>query len=80
MALAGILSICHTSNRYESERQLTEIDRLKNEISELRYEAVSAAAERMSMSRQSAVYQLVKKRGIDLEESMKAPGEICIED
>jgi hypothetical protein len=73
------LLVFYIGNRYKSEEQLTTIASLEKEISELRYESITTSAELMSISRQSEVYNLVKEKGLDLHESVKAPQRIFIE-
>lgn len=74
-----LLSIFYIGNRYKCEDQLAQIAQLENEITDLRYEAITSSAELMSISRQSEVSRLVKKRGIPLEESVKAPQRIYLD-
>ena len=74
-----LLAIFYIGNRYKCEDQLAQIAQLEKEITDLRYEAITTNAELMSISRQSEVARLVKKRGIDLEESVKAPQRIYVE-
>lgn len=74
-----LLLIFYIGNRYKCEEQLTEIAKLEKEINDLRYESITTSAELMSVSRQSEVSRLVKARGLDLEESVKAPQRIYID-
>ena len=74
-----LLAIFYIGNRYKCEDQLAHIAQLEKEITDLRYEAITTSAELMSISRQSEVARLVKKRGIPLEESIKAPQRIYLE-
>ena len=73
------LLVFYIGNRYKCETQLTKIERLEKEITDLHYENITTSAELMSKSRQSEVYRTVKDRGIDLNESIKAPQRIYIE-
>ena len=75
-----LLLVFYIGNRYKSEDQLSKIAQLEREINDLRYESITTSAELMSVSRQSEVARLVKKRGIDLKESIKAPQRIYIKD
>lgn len=74
-----LLLVFYIGNRYKCEDQLTKIATLEKEITDLRYESITTSAELMSLSRQSEVCRLVKKRGINLEESVKAPQRIFID-
>ncbi len=73
------LLVFYIGNRYKCEGQLTQIERLEREITDLRYESITTSAELMSLSRQSEVLRLVKDRGLELNESVKAPQRIYIE-
>jgi hypothetical protein len=53
---------------------------LQKEINELRAEAITTSSELMFISKQSEVVKLVKKRGIDLEESVEPPRKIVIKE
>lgn len=74
-----LLLVFYIGNRYKCEDQLTKIAHLEKEITDLRYESTTTSAELMSLSRQSEVCKLVRKRGINLEESVKAPQRISID-
>jgi hypothetical protein len=80
MVFCTFLLIFYIGNRYKCEGQLTQIAKLEKEITDLRYESITSSAELMSISRQSEVCRLVKDRGIDLDESVKAPQRIYIKD
>jgi len=75
----SLLLVFYIGNRYKSEGQLAEIAKLEKEITNLRYESITTSAELMSLSRQSEVLRLVKSRGLDLNESVKAPQRIYID-
>lgn len=79
IVFATLLAIFYIGNRYKCEDQLAHIAKLEKEITDLRYEAITTSAELMSISRQSEVSRLVKQRGIQLEESIKAPQRIYID-
>ena len=72
------LLVFYIGNRYKCENQLTRIEKLEKEITDLHYEIITTSADLMSKSRQSEVYRTVKDRGIDLNESTKAPQRIYI--
>ncbi|MDA3852880.1 MAG: FtsL-like putative cell division protein, partial [Bacteroidales bacterium] len=75
----SLLLVFYIGNRYKCEDQLTSIAQLERQITDLRYESITTSAELMSVSRQSEVSRLVKDRGLNLEESIKAPQRIFIE-
>ncbi len=75
----ALLLVFYIGNRYKCEGQLAQIAKLEKEIKDLRYEQITTSAELMSNSRQSEVYKQVKSRGLDLEESLKAPQRIYVD-
>ncbi len=79
IAFCVSLLIFYIGNRYKCEYQLTKIEKLENDITDLHYENITTSAELMSRSRQSEVTRAIKERGIDLEESIKAPQRIYID-
>lgn len=75
-----ILVFFYIGNRYSSERTISEIARLDKELKELRFESITTASELMSLSRLSAVSNMVKEKGIDLEQSMVPPKKLEVKD
>ncbi len=71
-----ILIFFYIGNRYSSEKTISEIATLEKELKELRFEAITTASELMSMSRLSGVSEMVKQKGIDLEQSMEPPKKL----
>lgn len=76
----AMLMIIQIGNRYKCEGQLKKIARLESELKDLRYESITSSAELMSISRQSKVSKLVKDRGLNLNDPVKAPQRIYIKD
>ena len=70
--LAG-LGVLYIWNGFEREKLHMMKERLEKEVSELRFEAISTAAELMRISTQSNVLQRIRKEGIDLVESKEPP-------
>ncbi|MGL5893684.1 MAG: FtsL-like putative cell division protein [Bacteroidales bacterium] len=60
-------------NRYESQRQMTQIATLKKEIRELRYRSVTHTSEVLGQGRQSQIKRRLKELGVEMEESNKPP-------
>lgn len=71
-----LLAILYIGNRFRTERIISESDKLRKEVINLRSESITTAAELMNISRQTEVARMVKDRGIDLEESVKPPRTI----
>jgi len=70
LALLGSLYI---GNRFHAESLNRRSTKLKIEVRELRAEALSVSAELGDLSKQSEVINLVKQRGLGLEELTEAP-------
>lgn len=68
-----VLGIWYISNGYSTERLHRQRVALEKEVSDLRFESVSAAADLMFMRKQSEVIKRIKKEGLTLEESKEPP-------
>lgn len=70
--LITVLLSIYIANRFHAEKITRESAKMLREVKDLRAEALSTSADLMHISRQSEVYKLVVKKGLDLEE-LKAP-------
>lgn len=75
LALMGTIYI---GNRFHAESLNRRSTRLKIEVRELRAEALSVSAELGDLSKQSEVINLVRRRGLGLEELTEAPYFIVV--
>lgn len=73
IVLLVFLAILYITNRYKNEKIAIEEQQLQEEMKNLRSESITTAAELMRISRQSEVANLVKERGMKLEESTTPP-------
>jgi cell division protein FtsL len=73
IVLLVVLAILYITNRYKNEQIAMEKQQLQEEMKNLRSESITTAAELMRISRQSEVVNLVKERGMELEESTIPP-------
>ena len=71
--LLVFLAILYITNRYKNEKIAIEEQQLQEELKNLRSESITTAAELMRISRQSEVVNLVRERGMELEESTTPP-------
>lgn len=60
IAIVGLCIICSISNRYSCEKSLLEIDRLKAELKDAKYKALSTSSRLTEQSRQSNVLEMLK--------------------
>jgi hypothetical protein len=74
----AILAAIYITNRYDVERITRETSRLQNEIKDLRSEALSTSADLMYISRQSQVHNMIRERGIDLEDLKEPPYKLIV--
>ncbi len=70
--LIMVLIIFYIHNRYECQQQLIEIDKLKKELIDIKYDALTRSSELMEQSRQSRIediYRHQRKRFADFHQS-----------
>ena len=63
------IALFYINNRFTYEAQLRDIDRLKKELIDAKYESLTVSEELMQMSRQSYVIDKLREQGSDLEVS-----------
>jgi len=63
----------YIGNQYRGDRIMREIIEVEKRLKELRTESVSTAFDLMEKSKQTRVIELVKTRGMDLQEAMDPP-------
>ncbi len=73
LVLIAFISI---ANRNHAEKMVIMGNRLQNEVREYRSHSISVSSELMRVSRESEVIRLIKKNGMDLEESMDPPKKL----
>ncbi len=73
-----LLAIMFIANRFNAERVEREIAVLEQEVRDLRAESLSVSADLGSVSRQSEITELVKERGLGLEELREPPYRIVV--
>ncbi len=73
-----ILAFFYIGNRYHAEKVVRESIILQKDLKELRAESITIASELMFISKQSEVSKLVKKRNLNLKESVVPPKKIII--
>jgi hypothetical protein len=77
-AMIVVLAVVFIANRFNAERMEREITALEQEVSDLRAESLSVSADLGSVSRQSEITDLVKERGLGLEELREPPYRIVV--
>ncbi len=72
------LALVYISNGFLTEGSVREINRLNNEIKELRSEYITTKSDLMHHSKQSELVELIKKKDLGLEESFEPPKKIVV--
>jgi hypothetical protein len=67
------LIIAYVSNRYAFQREQVEIQHLRSELNDIKYEALARSGELMEKSRESKIQTFIVEQGSELQLSAKAP-------
>lgn len=73
LILIMILTILYIDNRYTSQQELIEIDRLKKELIDIKYDALTRSSELMEKSRQSRIEEYISTEESHLETATNRP-------
>jgi hypothetical protein len=60
----GILAMFYIGNTYYSEKTFKEIEKIKNELKELRYQSITAKARMLDVGKQTEIAKKVERLGI----------------
>ncbi|AVM52754.1 hypothetical protein JN06_01193 [Bacteroides zoogleoformans] len=71
--LITVLVIVYINNRYECQQQLIEIDNLKKQLTDIKYDALTRSSELMERSRQSRIEEYIATKESDLQTSTHPP-------
>jgi hypothetical protein len=75
LLLVGI-AFFSIANRNHAEKTVIRLSQLQGDVKELRARYISTSSELVRISRQSEVIQLVKRYGLELEESLEPPKKL----
>ena len=73
IVLIVVLFFFYISNRYTCLIKIREIDSLQQQLTEVKYEALSTSAQLTGNTRPSQVEELVKNQGLELEKAITPP-------
>lgn len=73
MVLIMVLILFYIDNRYSCQQQLIELDKLKVELTDVKYDALTRSSELMEKSRQSKIQEYIEKKQSDLEIATTPP-------
>ena len=71
--LIVFLTILYIDNRYSSQQELIEIDRLKKELVDIKYDALTISSELTEKSRQSRIEKYISDKGTPLKTAATPP-------
>jgi hypothetical protein len=67
--LLCVIAIFYIDNRFACEQQIVKINRLKEQLTNAKYESLTTSSVLMQISRQSQVSVEISNKGIDLQPS-----------
>ncbi len=73
LVLIMVFVIFYISNRYSCQQQLIEIDRLEQQLTDIKYDALTRSSELMEKSRQSRIEEYVSTQESDLQTATNPP-------
>ncbi|MBO4985411.1 MAG: hypothetical protein J6C87_07205 [Bacteroides sp.] len=73
LVLIMLLVLFYVHNRYACQQQMIEIDRLKKELVDIKYDALTRGSELMERSRQSRIEEYISSQESDLQTSTHPP-------
>ena len=74
--LIVILTILYIDNRYSCQQELIEIDKLKKELIDIKYDALTLSSQLTEKSRQSKIEEYITAGGKELEAATTPPNII----
>ena len=73
LLLITIYTVIYISNRYSVQQEMIEIDRLRKELTDIKYDALTRSSELMEKSRQSRIEEYISTEESHLETSTSRP-------
>ena len=73
LVLVMVLILFYIHNRYACQQQMIEIDNLKKELIDIKYDALTRSSELMERSRQSRIEDYIATKESDLQISTNPP-------
>ena len=76
LILIMILTVLYIDNRYSSQQELIEIDKLKKDLVDIKYDALTRSSELMEKSRQSRIEEYISTEESHLQTATNRPNLI----
>ena len=73
LILIMILTVLYIDNRYSSQQELIEIDKLKKDLIDIKYDALTRSSELMEKSRQSRIEEYISTEDSRLQTATSRP-------
>ena len=73
LVLVMVLVLFYIHNRYACQQQMIEIDKLKKELIDIKYDALTRSSELLERSRQSRIEEYIATKESDLQTSTNPP-------
>lgn len=73
LVLIIVLILFYIHNRYECQQQLIRITQLKEQLTDIKYDALTRSSELMERSRQSRIEEYISSRESNLQTSTTPP-------
>ena len=73
LILIMILTIFYISNRYSCQQEMIEIDKLKKDLTDIKYDALTRSSELMEKSRQSRIEEYISTQQSVLQTATNPP-------
>lgn len=73
LALVIIYTVIYISNRYSFQQEMIEIDRLRKQLTDIKYDALTRSSELTERTRQSRIEEYVSAKQSDLQTSTEPP-------
>lgn len=67
------LTVFYIDNRYSSQQEMIEIDKLKKELTDIKYDALTRSSELMEKSRQSRIEEYISTGDSPLQTATNRP-------
>lgn len=73
-----LVALLYIANGYFAERKIRQINKINNELKELRSEYITAKSKLMFVSKQSEVARMAETMGLTIKESTTPPNKIVV--
>jgi hypothetical protein len=78
MLFLTVIALFYIANSYYAERKIRQINKINNELKELRSEYITSKSRLMFVSKQSEVAKTAEEMGLTIKESTTPPGKIIL--